>query len=164
MTDRDAGGTEKATFGAGCFWGVEAAFRQIKGVQATAAGFMGGRTRDPSYEDVCYRDTGHAEVVEVEYDPGRVSYGTLLDVFWENHDPTQLNRQGPDIGDQYRSAIFFHTPEQEAAAKASKSARDASGRHRRPIVTEITPAGEFYAAEEYHQQYLEKRGLSTCHI
>jgi peptide-methionine (S)-S-oxide reductase len=155
---------EKATFGAGCFWGVEAAFRQIKGVKATAVGFMGGRTAAPSYEDVCYRDTGHAEVVEVEFNPGQVSYEALLEVFWENHEPTQLNRQGPDVGEQYRSAIVFHTPEQEAAAIASKAERDASGRYRRPIVTEITPAGEFYCAEEYHQQYLEKRGLSTCHI
>ena len=155
---------ETATFGAGCFWGVEAAFRQIKGVKATAVGYMGGRTEHPTYEDVCYRDTGHAEVVRVEFDPEAVPYARLLDVFWENHDPTQLNRQGPDIGEQYRSAIFFQTPAQEEAAKASKVARDASGAYRRPIVTEITPAGEFYVAEEYHQQYLEKRGLSSCHI
>ena len=155
---------ETATFGAGCFWGVEAAFRQIKGVKATAVGYMGGRTEHPSYEDVCYRDTGHAEVVRVEFDPEVAPYERLLDVFWENHDPTQLNRQGPDIGEQYRSAIFFETPAQEEAAKASKAARDASGMYRRPIVTEIAPAGEFYVAEEYHQQYLEKRGLSSCHI
>jgi peptide-methionine (S)-S-oxide reductase len=156
--------TEKATFGAGCFWGVEAAFRQIKGVKTTAAGFMGGTREDPSYEDVCYRKTGHAEVVEVEYDPALVSYDALLAVFWENHDPTQLNRQGPDIGDQYRSAIFVHTPEQRTAAEASKQQLESEGRYRRPIVTEITPAATFYKAEDYHQQYLEKRGLSTCHI
>ncbi|MEX2246656.1 MAG: peptide-methionine (S)-S-oxide reductase MsrA [Dehalococcoidia bacterium] len=156
--------TEKATFGAGCFWGVEAAFRQVPGVKATAVGFLGGRLDRPTYEDVCYRDTGHAEVVEVEFDPARVTYDDLLTAFWENHDPTQLNRQGPDIGDQYRSAIFFHSPEQEAAAIASKDARDKSGLHRRPIVTEITPATTFWRAEDYHQQYLEKRGLATCHI
>jgi peptide-methionine (S)-S-oxide reductase len=155
---------ETATFGAGCFWGVEAAFRQIKGVKATAAGFMGGHTERPSYEDVCYRDTGHAEVVSVEFDPERVSYETLLNVFWENHDPTTLNRQGPDIGEQYRSAIYYHSPEQQAAAEASKQRLTDEGRFRRPIVTEITPAATFWKAEEYHQQYLEKRGLSTCHI
>lgn len=155
---------EKATFGAGCFWGVEAAFRQIKGVKATTVGFMGGQSDKPSYEDVCYKRTGHAEVVEVEYDPAQVAYGDLLDVFWENHDPTQINRQGPDVGDQYRTAIFFHTPEQEAAATASKERREQSGAYRRPIVTEITPAETFWKAEDYHQQYLEKRGLSTCHI
>ena len=156
--------TEKATFGAGCFWGVEAAFRQIKGVKGTAVGFMGGARDNPSYEDVCYRKTGHAEVVEVEYDPALVSYDALLAVFWGNHDPTQLNRQGPDIGDQYRSAIFIHSPEQLAAAEASKRQLETDGGYRRPIVTEITPAATFYKAEAYHQQYLEKRGLSTCHI
>ncbi len=156
--------TEKATFGAGCFWGVEAAFRQIKGVKATAVGFMGGKLDNPSYEDVCYRDTGHAEVVEVEFDPALVSYETLLNVFWENHDPTTLNRQGPDIGEQYRSAVFYNTPEQQAAAEASKQRLETEGRYRRPIVTEITSAARFYVAEDYHQQYLEKRGLSTCHI
>jgi peptide-methionine (S)-S-oxide reductase len=160
----DTSVTEKATFGAGCFWGVEAAFRQIKGVKATAVGFMGGALENPTYEDVCYRDTGHAEVVEVEYDPALVSYDTLLAVFWENHDPTTLNRQGPDIGEQYRSAIFYHSPEQQAAALGSKAALEREARHRRPIVTEITPAATFYIADDYHQQYLEKRGLSTCHI
>ncbi len=155
---------EKATFGAGCFWGVEAAFGQIKGVKATAVGFMGGTLDNPSYEDVCYRNTHHAEVVEVEYDPEAVSYEDLLRVFWENHDPTTLNRQGPDVGEQYRSAIFYQSEEQRAAAEASKSALEREGRYRRPIVTEITPAGTFYRAEEYHQQYLEKRGLSSCHI
>ena len=156
--------TQIATFGAGCFWGVEAAFRQVQGVKATAVGYLGGRLKNPTYEDVCYRDTGHAEVVQVEFDPERVSYDDLLTVFWTNHDPTTLNRQGPDVGEQYRSAIFFHSPEQQAAAEASKQRMEQSGRFRRPIVTEITPAGEFYEAEEYHQQYLEKRGLSTCHI
>jgi peptide-methionine (S)-S-oxide reductase len=153
-----------ATFGAGCFWGVEAAFRQIKGVTGTAVGYLGGTLENPTYKDVCTGTTGHAEVVQVEYDPAAVSYDDLLNVFWTNHDPTTLNRQGPDVGIQYRSAIFFHTPEQEAAAKASKEALDHAGRFRRPIVTEITPASEFFRAEEYHQQYLEKRGLSHCHI
>ncbi len=154
----------KATFGAGCFWGVEAAFRQIPGVMATAVGYAGGSLKDPTYHDVCTDKTGHAEVVEVEYDPARVSYKELLNVFWENHDPTQLNRQGPDIGTQYRSVIFYHSPEQEAAAIASKEALQQSGKYKRPIVTEILPAPEFYRAEDYHQQYLEKRGLSHCHI
>ncbi len=158
------GPSEKATFGAGCFWGVEAAYRQIPGVLATQVGFEGGHTENPSYRDVCSHTTGHAEVVEVEYDPARVSYGQLLLVFWENHDPTQLNRQGPDVGDQYRSVIFYHTPEQQAAAEASKAALERSGKYRKPIVTQIVPAQSFYRAEEYHQQYLEKRGLSSCHI
>jgi peptide-methionine (S)-S-oxide reductase len=155
---------DKATFGAGCFWGVEAAFRQIKGVTSTAVGYMGGALRDPTYEDVCTDRTGHAEVVQVEFDPAQVSYDDLLRVFWENHDPTTLNRQGPDVGKQYRSVIFFHTPEQEAAAKASRDALAKSGRFKRPIVTEITPAPDFWRAEEYHQQYLEKRGLAHCHL
>jgi peptide-methionine (S)-S-oxide reductase len=155
---------EKATFGAGCFWGVEAAFRQIKGVKATAVGYMGGKLKDPTYQDVCTDRTGHAEVVEVEFDPSEVSYEDLLRVFWDNHDPTTLNRQGPDTGTQYRSVIFYHTPEQETAAKASKEALAKSGRYKRPIVTEIVPAPEFWRAEEYHQQYLEKRGLAHCHI
>jgi peptide-methionine (S)-S-oxide reductase len=157
-------GTQIATFGAGCFWGVEAAFRQVKGVTATAVGYLGGTLEDPTYEDVCYRDTGHAEVVEVEFDPAQVSYDDLLAVFWTSHDPTTLNRQGPDIGEQYRSAIFVHSPEQEAAATASKQQMEAAGRFRRPIVTEIAPASAFYVAEDYHQQYLEKRGLASCHI
>ena len=155
---------EKATFGAGCFWGVEAAFRQIKGVKSTAVGYMGGKLKDPTYQDVCTDRTGHAEVVQVEFDPSEVSYEELLRVFWDNHDPTTLNRQGPDTGTQYRSAIFYHTPEQEAAAKASKEALAKSGRYKRPIVTEIVPAPEFWRAEEYHQQYLEKRGLAHCHL
>lgn len=154
----------KATFGAGCFWGVEALFRSVKGVLATAAGYAGGSFPNPTYKDVCSDHTGHAEVVQVEYDPSEVSYEELLPVFWENHDPTTLNRQGPDVGAQYRSVIFFHTPEQEAAARASKEQLAHSGRYRRPIVTEIEPAPEFYRAEEYHQQYLEKRGLAHCHL
>lgn len=155
---------EKATFGAGCFWGVEVAFRQLEGVTATQVGYLGGSLQNPTYKDVCSGRTGHAEVVEVTYDPAQTSYEDLLKVFWENHDPTQLNRQGPDIGDQYRTAIFFHTPEQETAARASLAQLDASGRFKRPIATEITSASEFYRAEEYHQQYLEKRGMAHCHI
>ncbi len=155
---------EKATFGAGCFWGVEAAFRQIPGVVSTAVGYMGGTLHNPSYKDVCTDRTGHAEVVEVQFDPSEAAYAQLLQVFWENHDATQLNRQGPDVGTQYRSVIFFHTPEQEAAARASKDERQGSGIYKRPIVTEIVPAAEFWRAEEYHQQYLEKRGLASCHI
>jgi peptide-methionine (S)-S-oxide reductase len=158
------GKMEKATFGAGCFWGVEAAFRQVEGVVSTTVGYMGGTLRDPTYEDVCTDRTGHAEVVEVEYDPFKVSYDELLNVFWANHDPTTLNRQGPDIGTQYRSVIFFHTPQQEAAAKASKEKLQASGKYKRPVVTEIVPAADFWRAEEYHQQYLEKRGLAHCRI
>ena len=154
----------KATFGAGCFWGVEAAFRQVKGVSSTAVGYSGGTLKSPTYQDVCSGTTGHAEVVRVEYDPSKVSYEELLKAFWENHDPTTLNRQGPDVGEQYRSAIFFHTPEQKAGAIASKERLERSGRYKRPIVTEITPASEFYRAEEYHQRYLEKRGLATCKI
>jgi peptide-methionine (S)-S-oxide reductase len=156
--------TQKATFGAGCFWGVEAAFRQIPGVKATAVGYTGGSTKNPTYQDVCSDETGHAEVVQVIFDPNRVSYDRLLQVFWENHNPTTLNRQGPDIGTQYRSAIFYHTPEQESAAKASKQKLQESGKFSKAIVTEITPAKEFYRAEDYHQQYLEKRGLSHCSI
>jgi len=156
--------TQKATFGAGCFWGVEAAFRQVKGVRATAVGYMGGTLKNPTYEDVCADRTGHAEVVQVEYDPAEVSYDALLNVFWENHDPTQFNRQGPDVGAQYRSVIFFRTPEQEAAARASKEKLERSGNFKRPLVTEIAPAPEFWRAEDYHQQYLEKRGLAYCRI
>lgn len=156
--------TEKATFGAGCFWGVEADFRQVEGVVATAVGYEGGKTTNPTYRDVCSHTTGHAEVVEVEYDPARVSYDDLLTVFWEGHDPTQFNRQGPDVGDQYRSVIFYSTPEQRAAAEASKQRLEQAGKYRRPIVTQIVPAETFYRAEEYHQQYLEKRGLASCHI
>ena len=156
--------TEKATFGAGCFWGVEAAFRQVPGVVSTAVGYMGGSMKNPTYRDVCTDQTGHAEVVEVTFDPSQVSYAGLLKVFWESHDPTQLNRQGPDYGTQYRTAIFFHNAEQEAAARASKENLDRSGAFKSKIVTEITPATEFWRAEEYHQKYLEKRGLAICHI
>jgi peptide-methionine (S)-S-oxide reductase len=154
----------KATFAAGCFWGVEATFRQIPGVNSTRVGYIGGNTQNPTYKEVCTDTTGHAEAVEVDYDPARASYQQLLEVFWENHDPTQLNRQGPDFGKQYRSAIFFHTPEQEAEAKASKEKLVKSGRFAKPIVTQIVPAPAFFEAEDYHQQYLEKRGLATCHI
>lgn len=156
--------TEKATFGAGCFWGVEAAFRQVRGVAATEVGFMGGHFDNPAYKDVCTDQTGHAEVVQVSFDPALVSYQDLLKVFWECHDPTQWNRQGPDYGTQYRTAIFFHSPEQESAARASKEALERSGKFARKIVTEITPAGDFWRAEEYHQRYLEKRGEASCHI
>lgn len=152
---------EKATFGAGCFWGVEAAFRELRGVVATAVGYLGGVTENPSYQDVCSGETNHAEVVEVLYDPTVVSYEQLLDLFWRSHNPTTRNRQGPDFGTQYRSAIFFHTPEQEAAAKASLVTAQANWKM--PIVTEITPASTFWKAEDYHQQYLEKRGLASCH-
>ncbi|MCE9555271.1 MAG: peptide-methionine (S)-S-oxide reductase MsrA [Planctomycetes bacterium] len=155
---------DTATFAAGCFWGVEAAFRQIPGVTATAVGYTGGNTPSPTYEQVCTDRTGHAEVVQVEFDPQKVSYQQLLDVFWSNHNPTTLNRQGPDVGSQYRSAIYYHTPEQQVAAEASKQQQNASGRFGRPIVTEITPASTFHRAEEYHQQYLEKRGQASCHI
>ena len=155
---------EKATFAAGCFWGVEAAFRQVKGVVSTRAGYTGGALKNPTYGDVCTDRTGHAEAVEVEYDPTRVSYDDLLKVFWRIHDPTTLNRQGPDFGTQYRSAVFFHNSEQEAAARASKEQLQGSGSHKRPIVTEITAAGEFHPAEEYHQRYLEKRGQASCAI
>jgi len=152
--------TKKATFGAGCFWGVEAAFRQLDGVTATRVGYSGGMLDHPTYEDVCSHTTGHAEVVEVAYDPKRVSYEELLRVFWRKHDPTQLNRQGWDIGDNYRSVIFFHDEEQRAAAARSKDAEQAS--RRKPIVTQIEAAQTFWEAEDYHQQYLEKRGRSTC--
>lgn len=154
---------DKATFGAGCFWGVEAEFREIPGVVDTAVGFAGGKTVNPSYHDVCTGNTGHAEVVEVTFDPTRVSYDSLLDAFWQMHDPTTRNRQGPDFGTQYRSVIFYHTPEQRAAALASKAALEAAGRFKRPIVTEIEPAGPFYRAEEYHQRYLEKQGRVGHH-
>lgn len=155
---------ETATFGAGCFWGVEETFRQLPGVIETMVGYLGGHTKNPTYQDVCTDETGHAEVVQIQYDPAKVSYEQLLDVFWSSHDPTTVNRQGPDIGTQYRSAIFFHTPEQERVARASKDKMQASGKFRHPIVTEITPASTFYPAEDYHQKYLAKRGLSHCHI
>ncbi len=157
-----SGPTETALFGGGCFWGVEAAFRNEEGVTATAAGYSGGTADNPSYREVCSGSTGHAEVVQVQYDPSQVSYERLLEVFWSAHDPTTLNRQGPDVGTQYRSAIFYINEEQAATAKASKAAHEASNRFGRPIVTEIAPATTFYAAEEYHQQYLEKSGRASC--
>jgi peptide-methionine (S)-S-oxide reductase len=153
-----------ATFGGGCFWGVEEAFRQLPGVVNTTVGYEGGTLENPTYKDVCTDRTGHAEVVQVEYDPERITYEELLKLFWDIHDPTTPNRQGPDVGSQYRSVIFYHTPEQETEARASKAALEQSGRFRRPIVTQIVPAGTFYSAEDYHQQYLAKRGMASCHI
>ena len=155
--------SEQATFAAGCFWGVEAAFRNTPGVLETTVGYCGGHAHNPTYEDVCSGNTAHAEAVQVRFDPAQVSYAQLLQVFWDNHDPTQVNRQGPDIGTQYRTAIFYHDPQQAAVARASKAEEDKSGRHAKPIATEIVPAATFYRAEEYHQQYLEKRGIATCH-
>ena len=156
--------TATATFGAGCFWGVEESFRKVPGVIDAAVGYLGGHLINPTYRDVCTDTTGHAEVVQLEYDPAKVSYECLLDHFWNLHDPTTLNRQGPDFGSQYRSAIFYHDEEQKAQAEASKAKLAASGRLRRPIVTEITPASTFYRAEEYHQRYLAKQGRSSCHL
>ncbi len=156
--------TQLATFGAGCFWGVEQTFRQVPGVVNAAVGYCGGTVENPTYEQVCTDRTGHAEVVQVEFDPAKVNYEQLLEVFWNSHDPTQLNRQGPDHGTQYRSVIFYHDDAQRQAAEASKSALDQSGRFRRPIVTLIEPAKPFYRAEEYHQQYLAKHGLGSCHV
>lgn len=155
---------DTATFGAGCFWGVEAEFRKLPGVKATAVGFEGGALENPSYKDVCYRDTGHAEVVQVAFDPTEISYEELLSVFWENHNPTTLNRQGPDVGSQYRSVIFTHSDEQANIAHKSRAEFDAAGKYSTPAVTQILPAETFYIAEEYHQQYLEKRGLASCHL
>ena len=155
---------ERAVLAGGCFWGMQDLIRRYDGVISTRVGYTGGQLPNPTYKDVCSDRTGHAEAVEVEYDPAKISYEQLLNVFWENHDPTQLNRQGPDWGTQYRSAIFFHTPEQESAAKASKEVLGKSGRFGKPIVTRIVPATTFYEAEDYHQQYLEKRGLASCHI
>ncbi len=159
---QDKSPSRLATFGAGCFWGVEATFRRLAGVTSTQVGYMGGEKLNPTYEDVCTDRTGHAEVLEVTFDPAVISFHDLLEVFWANHNPTTLNRQGPDVGAQYRSAIFFHSPEQEAEAKASRDAAQAN--FKKPIVTEIVAAKEFWRAEEYHQQYLEKRGLAHCHI
>jgi peptide-methionine (S)-S-oxide reductase len=155
---------EIATFGAGCFWGVEETFRQVPGVIDTEVGYSNGHTVNPTYKDVCTDETGHAEVVQVTFDPAKVSFEELLNVFWTAHDPTQVNRQGPDFGAQYRTAIFFHSPEQEAAAKKSMAAIAASGKFKRPIATEITAAGPFYRAEDYHQKYLQKRGAPSCHF
>jgi len=153
-----------ATFAAGCFWGVEAAFREVEGVESTRVGYTGGTVDHPTYKDVCSGRTGHAESVEVTFDPERLPYESLLDVFWEVHDPTTLNRQGPDIGPQYRSAIFFHDSQQEAAALESKKRQQESGKYRRDVVTEIAPASTFWQAEEYHQRYFEKNGLAHCRV
>lgn len=150
---------EKATFAAGCFWHVEAAFRKIKGVESTTVGYTGGSFKNPTYEDVCTDQTGHAEAVEVQYDPSVVPYDELLNTFWDIHDPTMLNRQGPDVGTQYRSAVFFHSAEQRTAAKASKEKLQSSGKVKKKIVTEIAPASEFFRGEEYHQRYFDKCGL-----
>ena len=156
--------TEKAVFAAGCFWGVESAFRKVDGVVDTQVGYTGGKTADPTYKEVCTDTTGHAEAIEITFDPAKVSYAKLLDLFWRMHDPTQVNRQGPDTGTQYRSAIFYYSPEQKAAAEASKAALDKSGKYKKPIATQILPAGPFYRAEEYHQRYFEKNGGPACHI
>ncbi|HOO54617.1 MAG TPA: peptide-methionine (S)-S-oxide reductase MsrA [Methanothrix sp.] len=169
MSEKDTGDvkgakTEKSTFAAGCFWGVEAAFREVGGVVSTSVGYTGGSTKDPTYEDVCTDRTGHAEAVEVVYDPDVVTYEELLDLFWSIHDPTTRNRQGPDVGSQYRSAVFYHDPEQKAAALAKMNELQRSGIYKREIVTEIVPASEFYRAEEYHQRYFEKHGRRGCRI
>lgn len=155
---------ELATFGAGCFWGVEVTFRNVRGVKEALVGYLGGTLPNPTYKDVCTGRTGHAEVVQVEFDPAQVAFEKLVEVFWDGHNPTTLNQQGPDFGTQYRSAIFYHTPEQKAIAEESKRKLEASGKFARPVVTEITPASEFYIAEDYHQRYLEKRGLAACHV
>jgi len=164
MRDTTTTTFEMATFGAGCFWGVEETFRHVPGVKSTAVGYLGGTFANPTYADVCSGRTGHAEVVQLTYDPIKVSYDDLLQVFWECHNPRSRNRQGLDIGTQYRSAIFFHTPEQEILAGKAKDERQPTGRFRRKIVTEITPASTFYRAEEYHQRYLAKQGAEACHI
>lgn len=154
----------KATFAAGCFWGVEDAFRQVKGVTSTTVGYTGGHTQNPTYKEVCTNRTGHAEAVEIEFNPAEVSYRELLAVFFQSHDSTTLNRQGPDVGTQYRSAIFFHDAEQEAAAREAMAALEKAAVFKRPIVTEIKSASGFYRAEEYHQQYFEKQGIRSCHL
>jgi peptide-methionine (S)-S-oxide reductase len=156
--------TAKATFAAGCFWGVEEEFRNIHGVIATTVGYTGGHLQKPTYQDVCSDKTGHAEAVLVEYDPAVVSYEKILDVFWKIHDPTQLNKQGPDLGSQYRSVIYFHSPEQEKAALQAKEKLQRSGQYKSKIMTAIQPAAEFWPAEEYHQNYLQKKGRKTCHF
>ncbi|UWE02790.1 peptide-methionine (S)-S-oxide reductase MsrA [Laceyella sacchari] len=153
-----------ATFGAGCFWGVEETFRKLPGVLNTAVGYMGGTKENPTYEEVCTDKTGHAEVVQVEFDPEQITYADLLDVFWNNHNPTTLNRQGPDVGTQYRSVIFYHEETQKKLAEESKQALDRSGRFKNPIVTQVEPATTFWRAEEYHQRYLQKRGMDSCHL
>lgn len=155
---------ERATFGAGCFWGVEVTFRNVPGVVDAISGYSGGTTERPTYEEVCRKGTGHAEVVDVSFDPAKVSYQQLLDVFFTSHDPTQLNRQGPDVGDQYRSVIFVHSDAQREAAEEARNRWKESGRYKKPIVTLIEPAQPFWPAEDYHQRYLEKRGLASCHV
>ena len=155
---------QTATFGAGCFWGVEAAFRSVDGVLVSRVGYSGGHAKEPTYRQVCGGGTGHAEAVEVQFDPSKVSYEHLLDLFWKIHDPTTRNRQGPDVGEQYRSAIFFHSREQEVAARRSSEELDRSGLLARPVVTEIAPAGEFWSAEDYHQRYFERMGVASCHV
>jgi peptide-methionine (S)-S-oxide reductase len=164
ISKEDSTKMEKAAFGGGCFWGVEETFRKTKGVKSTTVGYEGGTFESPTYKDVCTGKTGHAETVEVEYDPAQVSYDQLLDVFWNNHDPTTRNRQGPDVGVQYRSVIFYHTPEQKAEALAAMEKLRKSGKFKRPVVTQVVPASTFWPAEEYHQKYLEKHGLSSCHV
>ena len=165
MSETNGPTNKKATFGAGCFWGVEAAFRQMDGVIHTAVGYMGGHKLEPTYREVCSDRTGHAEVVQVEYDPGKVSYDQLVETFWNIHDPTQLNRQGPDFGSQYRTVIFYHDDEQQRVATATRDALQSANRYAgRPVVTQVEPAGDFWVGEDYHQQYLEKRGLASCHV
>jgi peptide-methionine (S)-S-oxide reductase len=157
--------TEKATFAMGCFWGPDDFFRKVPGVLDTAAGYTGGTKENPTYEEVCTGTTGHAEAVEITFDPAKISYDQLLDLFWKNHNPTTLDRQGPDVGAQYRSAVFFHSAEQEKVARASKEKLEKNGRYGDPIVTEIVPAGMFWRAEEYHQQYFAKKGIAgACHF
>lgn len=156
--------TEKATFAAGCFWGVESAFRQVAGVIHTQVGYTGGRKADPTYREVCTDTTGHAEALEITFDPAKVAYRTLVELFFKMHDPTQVNRQGPDVGTQYRSAVFYHSPEQKTAAETIKATLNQSGKYKKPIATQILPAEPFYRAEEYHQRYFEKNGGPACHI
>ncbi len=155
--------SETATIAAGCFWGVEEAFRTTHGVISTVVGYTGGRTKDPTYSQVCTGRTGHAEAVRIEFDPEIVEYEQLLEIFWRIHDPTQINRQGPDVGTQYRSAIFYHDDQQKREAARSKAALQESGRFRVPVATEIVPAPEFYEAEEYHQKYIQRTGMASCH-
>jgi len=164
IADSKSGKVEQATFGAGCFWGVEATFRATPGVLSTWVGFAGGRTENPTYEDVCYTNTNHAEVVHLEFDPEEISYRKLVDIFFANHNPTTLNRQGPDVGSQYRSVVFYHGDSQKTVAEEAKRQLGESGKWGdRPIVTQVAPFTKFYPAEEYHQQYLEKRGKTHCH-
>ena len=162
-SDKGAENMEKASFAAGCFWGVEEAFRNMDGVESTRVGYTGGDYENPTYKDVCSDITGHAEAVEVTFDPDKVSYNELLDKFWSIHNPTTLDRQGPNFGSQYRSAIFYHAPEQREAALASKKNLEESGKYSSPVVTEIEPASTFWRAEDYHQQYIAKKGLGSCH-